>query len=159
VKLEARPLPTATILEIPSERDPRLAAGRNTRLDRLARLSPAQRAALVLERYPELDGLPNCDWHQLSARACFSILFGESSRHFAHVELALLAGVLASAGVAPGYAFDVDSCVRSVLDLLQQRFGITTAQAITRGRCGKPGAATRTTCARLSRACGSTPPR
>jgi len=48
------------------------------------------------------------------------------------VELALLAGVLASAGVAPGYAFDVDSCVRSVLDLLQQRFGITTAQAITR---------------------------
>jgi len=132
VKLEARPLPTATILEIPSERDPRLAPGRNTRLDRLARLSPAQRAALVLERYPELDGLPNCDWHQLSARACFSILFGASSRHFAHVELALLAGVLASAGVAPGYAFDVDSCVRSVLDLLQQRFGITTAQAITR---------------------------
>ena len=132
MKLEARPLLTATILEIPSERDPRLVAGRNTRLDRLARLSPAQRAALVLERYPELDGLPNCDWHQLSARACFSILFGASSRHFAHVELALLAGVLASAGVAPGYAFDVDSCVRSVLDLLQQRFGITTAQAITR---------------------------
>jgi hypothetical protein len=132
VIIEPRPLPTATTLEIPSERDPRLAAGRNTRLDRLAQLSPAQRAALVLERYPELDGLPNCDWHQLSARACSSVLYGGSSRHFARVELTVLAGVLACAGVSPAYALDVDICVRSVLDLLQQRFGITTTQAITR---------------------------
>ncbi len=130
--IEPRPLPTATTLEIPSERDPRLVTGRNTRLDRLAQLSPAQRAALVLERYPELDGLPNCDWHQLSARACSSVLYGGSSRHFARVELTVLAGVLACAGVSPAYALDVDICVRSVLDLLQQRFGITTTQAITR---------------------------
>jgi len=51
-----------------------------------------------------------------------------------------------------------DICVRSVLDRLQQRFGITTTQAITR-EMWKPGAATRTTCGRSSRACGSTPPR
>ena len=129
--IDARPLPATTTLEIPSDRDPRLATGRRTQQQRLVQLSPAERAALVLERYPELDTLPNCNWHQLSARSCFSILFGASSRHFAHVELALLAGVLASAGVAPAYAIEVDGCVRSVLDLLQQRMGITEPRAIT----------------------------
>jgi hypothetical protein len=108
VTIEARPLPTDTTLEIPSERDPRLAAKGRTQRQRLAQLSPAQRAALLFERYPALYALPNCDWHQLSARAYFGILFGESSRHFAHVELALLAAILASAGVSPGYASDVD---------------------------------------------------
>ena len=129
--IEAGSRTTATSFEIPSEHDPRLATGSHTQQRRLAQLNPAQRAALVLERYPELDRLPNCDWHQLSARACFSILFGESSRHFARVELALLACVLACAGVPPAYALDVDSCVRCVLDLLQHRFSITTSQAIT----------------------------
>jgi hypothetical protein len=33
--------------------------------------------------------------------------------------------------VAPAYAMEVDGCVRRVLDLLQQRFGITTPHAIT----------------------------
>jgi hypothetical protein len=129
--IETRPLLTDTTLEIPSERDPRLATGAGKQQQRLAHLNAAQRAALVFERYPQLRALPNCDWQRLSARSCFSILFGESSRHFAHVELALLAGALASAGVTPAYAIEVDSCVRSILDQLQQRFAISTPQAIT----------------------------
>jgi hypothetical protein len=118
-------------IEIPPDRDPRLAAGAGTQQQRLAKLGPAQRAGLVLERYPELLSLPNCDWQRLSARAAFSILYGESSRHFAHVELALLAGVLASAGMSATYAAEVDSAVRSILDALQQQFGISTPRAIT----------------------------
>jgi len=129
--IETRPVPIDTILEIPSERDPRLAAGTHTQQRRLAQLRPAQRAALVLERYPQLRALPNCDWRRLSVRATFSILYGESSRHFARLELATLGIVLASAGITVQYATEVDSCVRSILDLLQQRFGITTAQEIT----------------------------
>src|SRR5579859_2774452 len=129
--IEARPLPTETKLEILPERDPRLATGMRTQQQRLAQLSPAQRAALVLERYPQLGALPNCDWQRLSVHATFSILYGESSRHFARLELATLALVLASAGISVQYAVEVDSCARSILDLLQQRFGITTSHAIT----------------------------
>ena len=86
--------------EIPPECDPRLidTAGKQRR--RLAQLSSAQRAALVLERYPELRALPNCDWQRLSVAAVFGLLFGEASRHFAQVELAALAGIVASAGVS-----------------------------------------------------------
>jgi hypothetical protein len=116
---------------IPPEDDPRLVDGAGKQQQRLARLSPAQRAALVVERYPELRALPNCDWQRVSVRASFSILYGESSRHFARLELAVLAGVLASAGITLSYATEVDGCVRSILDLLQQRFGITTPRAIT----------------------------
>jgi len=129
--IEAQPLPTDTTLEIPSERDPRLATGAGKQQQRLAQLSPGQRTALVLERYPQLRALPNCDWQRLSARATFSILYGESSRHFARLELATLAIVLASAGITVMYATEVDSCVRSILDQLQQRFGISTPHAIT----------------------------
>jgi len=128
--IEARPLPTDTKLEILPERDPRLATGTRTQQQRLAQLSPAQRAALVLERYPQLRALPNCDWQRLSVQATFSILYGESSRHFARLELATLGIVLASAGISVQYAVEVDSCARSILDLLQQRFGITTTQEI-----------------------------
>jgi hypothetical protein len=118
-------------LGIPSEHDPRLIDGAGTQRQRLAKLSSAQRTFLVLERYPELRALPNCDWEQLSVRAAFSILFGESSRHFARLQLAALAGIVASAGVTAGYATDMDFSVRTVLDLLQRQFGMTTPQAIT----------------------------
>ena len=129
--IETRPVSIDTTLEIPSERDPRLATGAGKQQQRLAQLSPDQRTALVLERYPQLRALPNCDWQRLSARATFSILYGESSRHFARVELATLAIALASAGITVMYAVEVDSCVRSILDQLQQRFGITTSHEIT----------------------------
>jgi hypothetical protein len=61
----------------------------------------------------------------------FGVLFGESSRHFAHLQMAALAGVVASAGVNAAYAVEMDVAVRSVLDQLQQQFGISTPQAIT----------------------------
>ena len=109
-----------TAIHIPPEYDPRLVDGAGTQRQRLGQLNSAQRTLLVLERYPELGALPNCDWEQLSVRAAFSILFGESSRHFARLQLAALAGILATAGITAGYARDVDFCVRSVLDLLQQ---------------------------------------
>jgi hypothetical protein len=117
--------------EISPECDPRLidTAGKQRR--RLAQLSSAQRAALVLERYPELRALPNCDWQRLSVAAVFGLLFGEASRHFAQVELAALAGIVASAGVSSRYMVDLDAAIRSVLTLIQQQFGISTAQAIT----------------------------
>src|SRR6516164_6468515 len=84
-------------IDIPPEHDPRLVDGSRTQRERLAQLSPAQRAALVLDRYPELRALPNCDWQLLSARASFSVLFGESARHYANLQLAALAGILALA--------------------------------------------------------------
>jgi hypothetical protein len=40
------------------------------------------------------------------------VLFGESARHYAQLELAALAGVLASAGVSNGYAEQLDFAVR-----------------------------------------------
>ena len=61
----------------------------------------------------------------------FSVLFGESARHYAQLELAALAGVLASAGVSNGYAEQLDFAVRCLLNRLQQRFGIVTTRAIT----------------------------
>ena len=129
-----------TPVEIPSEHDPRLVDGRGTQRKRLAQLTSAQRAALVLERYPELRALPNCDWQRLSLRAAFSILFGESARHSAHLELAALAGVLASAGVSAVYALRTGAhgaaaCSTSI----QHRFGITTPQRDHPGRVGGLG--------------------
>ena len=117
--------------EIPPEHDPRLVDGTRTQRQRLAQLSPVQRATLVLERYPELRTLPRCDWRRLSVQAAFSMLFGESARHYARLELAALAGVLASAGVSATYAKDLEIAARRVLELLRQRFGIATPQAIT----------------------------
>jgi hypothetical protein len=118
-------------VQIPPQHDPRLVDGTRTQRRRLAQLNAEQRTFLVLERYPELRRLPNCNWDQLSVRAVFCILFGESSRHFARLELATLAGIVASAGVTPAYAIDMDFSVRSVLDLLQRQFGISTPQAMT----------------------------
>ena len=123
--------PTDTATEIPVEHDPRLVHGARTRRQRLAQLSPAQRAALVLERYPELRAFPSCDWRRLSVRASFSVLFGASAHHYAKLELAALAGILASAGVSAAYAKELEIAARRVLDLLRQRFGIATPRAIT----------------------------
>src|SRR6266702_2978454 len=123
--------PTINPIEIPPEHDPRLVDGARTQRQRLAKLSPAQRAVLVLERYPELHALPSCDWHRLSVRASFSVLFGESARHSAHLELAALAGVLASAGVSAAYAKELEIAARRVLELVRQAFGIATPRAIT----------------------------
>jgi hypothetical protein len=128
---EARLLTTDAALKIPPEHDPRLVDGSHKQRQRHAQLSPVQRAALVLERYPELRALPNCDWQRLSVQASFRILFGESAHHYAHLELAALAGVLASAGVSAVYALELDFSVRRVLDMLQQRLGIATPRAIT----------------------------
>jgi len=120
-----------SIGDIPTEYDPRLVDGPATRRRRLAQLSAAQRGILVLERYPELRLLPNIDWQRLSARATYRMLFGESSRHFAQLQLATLAGVVACAGISAAYASEADAAVRGILDLLQQRFAISTPLAIT----------------------------
>jgi hypothetical protein len=145
--IEARPLPTDTKLEILPERDPRLATGTRTQQQRLAQLSPAQRAALVLERYPQLRALPNCDWQRLSVQATFSILYGESSRHFARLELATLGIVLASAVSA--------SSTRSRLIVAPaasstccNNGSASPRRRRSRWMYGKPGAATRTSCGR-----------
>ena len=118
-------------IQIPTEQDPRLVNGAHTQHQRLAQLSPAQRAALVLERYPELQTLPNCHWQRLSVHECFSVLFGASAHHYAKLEMAALAGVLRSAGVSAAYAEELEVAVRRVLTVIQQRFGIATPRAIT----------------------------
>jgi len=79
----------ALFVQIPAELDPRLVDGIGTQRQRLAQLSPAQRSYLVLERYPELRAFGACDWQRLSVRTTFSILFGESGRHYAKLELAV----------------------------------------------------------------------
>jgi len=118
-------------VDIPRELDPRLVDGARTQQQRLVQLSPTQRAALVLERYPELRALPGCDWRRLSVQTSFSVLFGESARHYAQLELAALSGVLASAGVSAAYAKELEIAARRVLELLRQAFGIATPRAIT----------------------------
>ena len=90
--IQAVPGPPETAIEIPPEYDPRLIDSAGKQRQRLGQLSPTQRAALILDCYPELRVLPGCDWERMSARTTFSILCGETSRHFAHLELALLAG-------------------------------------------------------------------
>jgi hypothetical protein len=117
--------------DIPSVADPRVAKWSTVQARRLARLSPAQRAALVLERYPELRALPNSDWQRLSAAATFTVLFGVSSRHFAKLELTAMQGILASAGVE--HTRRLDLSVRTILDALRIRYGIATPGAITLG--------------------------
>jgi hypothetical protein len=130
--IQTLPRPAESAIEISTELDPRLVDSAGKQRQRLGKLSPVQRAVLILDRYAELRGLPNCDWERLSSGTTFSILFGETSRHFAHLELAVLAGILASAGIPTQYHREIDSAIRSVLDLLQQRFGISSPQAITR---------------------------
>jgi len=156
--MQTLPRPAESAIEIPPDCDPRLVGTAGTQQQRLAKLSAAQRTALVLERYPELGALPNCDWQRLSARTTFGILYGESSRHFARMELASLAIVLASAGITVTYATELDGCVRSILDLLQQRSASRRREG-SASTCGKPGAVIRISCARSPHACGNTPPR
>lgn len=84
------PRETPPTIELPRDRDPRLASGATTRRRLLGEISAEQRAKLVLEQYPELEGLPNCDWERLKLRTVFSILYGASSKHFAKVELAAM---------------------------------------------------------------------
>jgi hypothetical protein len=122
---------TRNVIELSPDHDPRLASGASTRRRLLAQIGPAQRAALVLERYPELRGLPNCDWERLKLRTVFSILYGASSRHFAKVELATMHAILASASITASHAMNVDTCVRGVLDRLHDQLGIATPQAMT----------------------------
>ena len=122
---------TNTRTEIPQEYDPRLSPGPRSQHQRLAQLSPVQRAELVLQCYPELRALPDCNWQRLSKPVIFGILFGESSRHFAHLQLAALAGILASTGVSGKHATGMNAAVRGILDLLKQQFGISTPQAVT----------------------------
>ena len=133
-------------IDIP-EHDPRLVDGSRTQRERLAQLSPAQRAALVLDRYPELRALPNCDWQLLSARASFSVLFGESARHYAHLELAALAGILASAGISAAYARRLGSKRAACSTCFSNASG-SRRHARSLSTSGKPGAATQTSCGR-----------
>jgi len=76
--IQTLPRQAASAIEIPTELDPRLVDSAGRQRQRLGKLSPAQRAVLILDRYPELRGLPDCDWEQLSAKTSFSILFGET---------------------------------------------------------------------------------
>jgi hypothetical protein len=123
--------PATNSSELPSDLNPFLLDGRRMQRQRLVQLSALQRAGLVLKRYPELRALPNCDWQRLSLQASYRVLCGQSARHYAHLELAALAGVLASAGVSNDYAEQLDVAVRCVLDRLCQRFGIVSTDAIT----------------------------
>src|SRR5205807_4241576 len=67
--IQTEPRPAEIAIEIPPEDDPRLVDGAGQQRLRLGRLSPAHRAALVLERYPELRALPTCNWERLSTWA------------------------------------------------------------------------------------------
>ena len=53
--------PATSSSELPSDLDPFLLDGKRMQRQRLVQLSASQRAGLVLERYPELRALPNCD--------------------------------------------------------------------------------------------------
>jgi hypothetical protein len=129
--IRALPRETPPAIELPHDRDPRLARGATMRRRLLGEISAAQRAKLVLERYPELHGLPNCDWQRLKLRTVFSILYGASSRHFAKLELAAMHGILASGSITASHAMNVDTCVRRVLDRLHDQLGITTPRGMT----------------------------
>ena len=88
---------------------------------RLAAASAADRAAALLERYPELRLLLGCDWERLGVTTVFCLLYGAASRHRANLQLAALTGILSTAGVTRAYSIDADHCVRSVLDLMHKR--------------------------------------
>ena len=85
----------------------------------------------MFDRYPDLHLLPGCDWERLSVPTVFGLLFGAASRHFANVQLAARAGILSSAGVTHIRIINGDHCIRTVLNLMRERFGIATPHAIT----------------------------
>ncbi len=128
IEAAARP---ESVAETTAHGDRHALNGALTRRRQLAMLSDAERATALLERYSELLILPNCDWDRLGVTTVFGLLFGASSRHFARIELATLAGILTTAGVSTAYMIDGEHCVRTVLDLMKQRFGISTPHAIT----------------------------
>lgn len=97
----------------------------------LAALTAADRADTLLGRYPDLRLLPRCDWERLSVGTVFGLLFGAASGHFANVQLASLAGIVSTTGVARSYLVDAERDVRIVLNLLEERFGIKTPQEMT----------------------------
>ncbi len=97
----------------------------------LAALSPSDRAAALLERYPDLKLLPGCDWEQLSIGTVVTLLCGAASEHFANIELAALAGILTTTSVSRSYMVDAERCVRHVLSLIKERYSITAPQAMT----------------------------
>ena len=68
---------------------------------------------------------------ELSVATVFGLLFGAASRHFADVQLAALAGILSTTGVTHLHIINGDHCIRTVLNLMQERFGIATPHAIT----------------------------
>ncbi len=98
---------------------------------RLAAATAADRAAELLDRYPDLRLLPGCDWERLGVTTVCCLLYGAASRHFANLQLAAVTGILGIAGVSRAYTIDADHCVRSVLDLMQKRYGITATDEIT----------------------------
>jgi hypothetical protein len=98
---------------------------------RLALITPAERAEELFERYPDLRLLRGCDWQRLGVTTVFSLLFGAASRHFANLQLAAVLGILSTAGVTRDYKLDADHCIRTMLDLVRKRFGISTPQDIT----------------------------
>jgi hypothetical protein len=85
----------------------------------------------LLDRYPDLRLLPGCEWERLGVPTLFGLLFGAASRHFASVQLAALAGILSVGGVADPGITKGDYCIRTLLNLMRERFGIATPQAIT----------------------------
>src|SRR5438128_72419 len=111
---------------IPPELDPRLASYVKTQVKRLRLLDGTDRAALVLERYPELRAMPLVDWTQLGYWPAYSVLYGAASTHFARVQLAALQGILLWTGATPHYLRLTDRSIRHTLGLLQSQFGITT---------------------------------
>jgi hypothetical protein len=97
----------------------------------LAGISAADRAAELLERYPDLRLLPGCDWERLDVTIVFCLLYGAASRHFANLQLAALMGILSTVGVTRAYTVDADQSVRTVLNLMRKRYGIRTPHDIT----------------------------
>jgi hypothetical protein len=123
------PEESATVL--PPELDPRLARYGKGQVKRLRQLSGGQRAALVLERYPDLRGMPLVDWERLSTWATYSVLYGAASRHFAAVHLAALQGILLWTGATEHYLRLTDTAVRHTLGLVQKDFGVATPADVT----------------------------
>lgn len=98
---------------------------------RLAAATAADRAAELLERYPDLRLLNGCNWERLGVTTVYCLLYGAASRHFGNLQLAALMGILSTAGVTRAYKIDAEHCVRTVLDLMQKRYGITRSLDIT----------------------------
>ncbi len=116
---------------IPAELDPRLASYVKTQVKRLRQLTGSQRAALVLERYPEFCAMPLVDWDRLSDWPAYSVLYSAASCHVARRHLAALQGIMLWTGASPHYLRTTDRSIRHFLDLAQEHFGIQTPADLT----------------------------